>query len=134
MRTLSVSVLLALTALFSAVAARALPAPNLPPGWSHAVINVVIGRRPHTLTYDRGTVQSVTATSLNLRERDGTVVTINVAPTTKITVQGRPATLAEVRRFEVATTVSIDGGAAATVKVRIPPGLAAATRKARLAR
>ncbi len=130
MRTARLSSLAALAALVLASGAGALPAPNLPPGWSHAVINVVIKRQPHTLTYDRGTVQAVTPTSLSLRERDGTVVNVAVSPATKVTIAGKPATIAQVRRFEVATTVSIDGGPAATVKVRIPAGLGALVGRA----
>ena len=34
---------------------------SLPPGWSHVQVNVVIGHQPHTVAYDRGRVQSVSA-------------------------------------------------------------------------
>ncbi len=106
--------------------ASSLGVPGLPPGWSHAEINVTIRHQPHTLIYDRGRVTAVTATSLTLREHDGSVVTVDVSPASRVTVAGRPGSLAEVRRLEIATTLRVDGGAATKVTVRIPPGLAAA--------
>jgi hypothetical protein len=105
-------------------AAQILRGPNLPPGWSHAEINVVIKHQPHTLTYDRGQVQLVNASSLTLKERDGTVWTINVASTATITINGAPAQLSQVRPRETATTVAIDGAPAVSVRVQIPPWLA----------
>jgi hypothetical protein len=100
------------------------PVSSLPAGWSHAQINVVIHRQPHTLTYDRGRVVSVTPTLLILREPDGSLAQITVSPSTQVTIAGQPASLAEIRRGEQAITVSVDGAAAAAVRVRIPPGLA----------
>ena len=32
------------------------PLAGLPAGWSHATVNVLIKRQPHTLIYDRGRV------------------------------------------------------------------------------
>jgi hypothetical protein len=116
----------ALASAASAQAVRLAGVPNLPPGWSHAEINVVIRRQPHTLIYDRGRVQSVTGSSLTLRERDGNAVTVAVGSSTKVVIAGRPATLAQIRPREVATTVSLDGGPAMSVFVRIPPAVAAA--------
>jgi hypothetical protein len=134
-RTLTISAgsLLAAATLAGAAAAIRLPrAPSLPPGWSHAQINIVVKRVAHTLTYDRGRVVSVGPDSLTLREPDGTMQTIGVDSGTKITIAGQPGTLDQIRRLEVATTVSVDGGPAAVVKVTIPPGLAALARGARL--
>ncbi len=109
-----------------------MPRPSLPPGWSHAEVNVVIKKVPHTLTYDRGRVAAVTASSVTLRERDGSLWTIPVTAATVVRIAGQPSSLAQVRRFETATAVRIDGGPAATLTVQIPPGLAAIA--ARLAR
>lgn len=128
-----VSVIGAAVLAGSAGAMRIPRSPNLPPGWSHAQINIVVKRVAHTLTYDRGRVVSVGPDSLTLREPDGTMQTIGVDSGTKITIAGQPGTLDQVRRLEVATTVSVDGGPAAVVKVTIPPGLAALVRRARLA-
>ena len=92
----------------------------------------MIKRIPHTVAYDRGRVQSVTATSVTLKERDGSVWTIGVGPSTKVTIDGVAATIAQVRPLEQATTMAVDGGAATFVRVQIPPALAAAlARQAR---
>jgi hypothetical protein len=101
------------------------PVSGLPAGWSHAQINVVIRRQPHTLTYDRGRVVSVTPTQLVLRERDGSMAQITLSPATKVTIAGRGATLAQIRPLETAVTVSVDGGPASAVRVTIPAWLAA---------
>lgn len=103
-----------------------LPKPSLPPGWSHAEVNVVIRRVPHTLTYDRGRVAAVGPSSLTLRERDGSLWTIPVTSSTVVRIAGQPASIADVRRLEQATSVRVDGGPAAAVTVQVPPGLAAA--------
>ena len=103
-----------------------IPRPSLPAGWSHAEINVVIKHQPHTLIYDRGRVVAVTASALVLRERDGSVVTIAVSPTSQIKIAGQPAVLSQIRRLEIATTVGVDGGPAVLVSVQIPRGIAAA--------
>src|ERR1700684_2511166 len=84
-------------------AAGAVPrVPGLPPGWSHAEINVVIKGTSHTLIYDSGRVIAVSATSLTLRERDGTVWVINVSPATQITIDGQAASISQVRPLETA--------------------------------
>ena len=104
------------------------PPPTLPAGWSHAQINVVVRRVPHTLTYDHGRITAVSPTSLTLREPDGSVVTIALDSSTRVLIDGSTGSIAQVRRLEIATTVSVDGGPAARVNVRIPPGLAAMLR------
>ena len=127
MRTLLALVASALAASVLAGGAGAIrlpPPPNLPAGWSHATVNVVIRRVPHTFTYDHGRVVAVSSTSLTLREPDGSIVTIAVDSNTRVKIDGRPATIDQVRRLEMATTVTVDGGAAALVQVRIPPALA----------
>ena len=92
--------------------------PNLPAGWSHASVNVVVRGVPHTFTYDHGRVASVGPTSLTLREPDGSVVTIAIDSSTVVRIAGRPASVAQVRRLDMATTVTVDGGPAALVKVQ----------------
>lgn len=126
MRKAGIAVTVLFVALVLAASAAALgPRASLPPGWSHAEINVVIKGQPHTLTYDRGRITSVGPSSLTLRERDGSIVTINVSSATKITISGQPGSLAQVRPREQATSVSIDGGPAATLAIQIPPVVAA---------
>ncbi len=97
----------------------------MPPGAWHATINVRIKGQAHTLVYDRGRVTVVGTSSYTVREADGSSVTINVGSGTAITINGQPATLAQMKPLEQATDVSIDGGTAARVVVRIPPALAA---------
>ena len=106
----------------------------MPPGSTHATINVVINHRAHTLIYDRGQVTAVGTSSYTVREADGTTATINVGPATVITINGVRSTLAQIKPLEQATDVSIDGGPAARVTVRIPPALARLwARQARIA-
>jgi hypothetical protein len=118
-----------LTAGLAGSARGAAAGPALPPGWTHVSVNVIIRHVPHTLVYDRGRIIAVTPTSLTLRERDGSVWVITVAPTAQITLNGQPAALAQLRRAETATTVSVDGGAATKVTVRAGPALAAAVTR-----
>jgi len=107
----------ALTA--SANAIKLPPPPNLPAGWSHATVNVVIQRVPHTFTYDHGRVVAVSPTQLTLREPDESVVTIGLDSSTVVRIAGRLASADQIRRLETATTVTVDGGNAALVKIPI---------------
>jgi hypothetical protein len=95
------------------------PPPNLPAGWSHATVNVVIRRVPHTFTYDHGRVAAVSPTQLTLREPDGSVVTIGLDSSTVVRIAGRLASVDQIRRLEMATTVTVDGGNAALVRIPI---------------
>ena len=107
-------------------AARLPKPPSLPAGWSHASINVVVKRVPHTYTYDHGRVVAASPTALTLREPDGSVVTIGLDSSTVVRIAGRPATIDQIRRLEMVTTVTVDGGAAALVQVQLLRSLAAA--------
>ena len=104
----------------AASAAAALPGPgSLPPGWSHAEINVTIRRVPHTLIYDRGRIQSVSPSALTLREVDGSTATIPLVPETRVLIGGRPAAVTDLRRGMTAVTLRIDGGPARQVRARL---------------
>jgi hypothetical protein len=94
--------------------------------WSHAQINVV-GRdgRPHTLIYDRGRVTAVTPSSLTLRELDGSVVTIQVAPNAVVRLNGGIASLSDIRPGFQAMTLGRDGAPARLVRATVPPRLRA---------
>jgi hypothetical protein len=97
------------------------PAASLPPGWSHAEINVTgAGGRAHTLIYDRGRVQALGVASLTLRERDGSVVTVAVAPRATVLVNGRPGTLVQVRAGDHALTRGTDGRPVTLVRATRP--------------
>jgi hypothetical protein len=93
------------------------PFPRLAGGWSHAEINVVIAKQPHTLILDQGRVIAVTASQLTLLETGNpTAVAIPLAPTTRIMIGGRAAQWSELRRRMTAATMRIDGGAAVRVR------------------
>jgi hypothetical protein len=89
---------------------------QFPAGWSHAEINVTQNGVSHTLIYDRGRVQSVSPTTVVLKERDGSVVSVPVSPATSVRVNGQPATLSQVKRRMQATTIRVDGGAATQLR------------------
>jgi hypothetical protein len=66
----------------------------------------------HDYRIDQGRVRAVTGDSLKLRERNGDLVTVPVAPGATIRVGGRPASLAQIRAGSVALTIR-DGGVTA---------------------
>ena len=89
---------LAAAALAAGAGAAKLPAPpSLPAGWSHASINVVVRKVPHTYTYDHGRVVAVTSSLLTLREPDGSMAEIAIAPSTIVRISGRAATIDQVQ-------------------------------------
>ena len=111
---------LALAVAGVAVAAPAPPVPKFPrfPGdWSHADVNVVVKRVPHTLTLDRGRIVQISTTQLTLREKDGSMPTIPITPDTIVTILGRPATILDLRKKELAETLRVDGGPAVRLRV-----------------
>ena len=87
-------------------------ADQLPPGWTHAEVNVTVRGTSHTLIYDRGRVQSVSAAAVVLRELDGSVVTVTLSSSTRVFVDGSRAGIAAVQPGMRAQTVRVDGGAA----------------------
>ncbi len=66
----------------------------------------------HDYRVDRGIIRAKANGSLSVLERDGSLVTISVAPTAAITIGGRPASFAALRRGMVATIIR-DGDAPA---------------------
>ena len=97
---------------------------GLPAGWTHAEINFVVNRVPHTLVVERGRVTAVSPGTMTVLEQDGNSVQVGLAATTQVTVDGRPGQLADIRRGVIATTQQIDGGAARQVRIHVPPPLA----------
>jgi hypothetical protein len=115
-RVLAIAALAAALLVPVASAAAPPPFPKLG-GFTHAEINVRIGKQPHTLILDLGRIQSVDATALVLVESDGSIVTVPISPTTRITLNGRPAIVAQLHKKRlVAETMRIDGGAAVRVR------------------
>ena len=72
----------------------------------------------HVYRLDRGRVRAVNASAgtITLLERDGTVVTIPVAPNARILVNGSPAPLTAVKRKMMALTVRDGDAPAETVR------------------
>ena len=68
----------------------------------------------HDYRVDRGKIRLVTASSLTLYERDGTTVSVPVASTAAVTLNGVTVPLTRLRRGFTATTVR-DGSAAASI-------------------
>jgi hypothetical protein len=116
------AVLLASLSLFASagVAAGAGGAPpqipRIPGTWSHAEINVTIKRQPHTLILDRGRVSQVTTSQITVREGAGGNVAIPVSAQTIVTLDGRRASITDLRRRMFATTMRVDGGDAVRVR------------------
>jgi hypothetical protein len=98
---------------------------SLPNGWTHAEINVTVGGTPHTLVLNTGRVQDASASSLTLREADGSVVVVPVSPSTQVVVNGQPGSIASVVPGALAMTLQVDGNPAQRVQANVPPGLAA---------
>lgn len=65
---------------------------------------------------DRGTIRAKAPGSLTLRERDATLVTVPVAPTATVTINGRVAAFAALRRGMIATVIREGDAAAAEVR------------------
>jgi hypothetical protein len=90
--------------------------PQIPGKWSHAEINVTIKKTPHTLIVDRGKVTEITTTQVTLREGAGISAPIQLNAQTIVTIDGRRATISDLRRRMTATTLRVDGGAAVRVR------------------
>jgi hypothetical protein len=65
---------------------------------------------------DRGRLLRTPGSSLLIREADGTVVTVPVAPDATILLNGRAATFGDLRRGMVVKTVREGGAAASDVR------------------
>jgi hypothetical protein len=78
-----------------------------------AEVLVKDGSALHVYRVDRGVIRSKAGGTLVLRERDGTLVPIAVAPDAAITVRGQPASYSALRRGMAATVIR-DGDAPAT--------------------
>ena len=95
------------------------PFPKLPGNWSHAEINVDVKGTPHTLILDRGRIVQANPSQLTLREADGSMVTVPLAPTTMYTWRGVGVRRQIVRRGLVAVTMRVDEGAAVRVRLSL---------------
>lgn len=93
-------------------------APTLPSSITHlllgsqmvrAEIGVASGdpAAPHDFLLDQGRIRSVGAfaVTLTLREKDGTVVTINVSPSARVKLNGKNASFVQLRKGMMALTI-----------------------------
>lgn len=116
----SLAVLAAAAALVFAASASATPVPQFPSvdgTWSHAEINVRIGKQPHTLILDRGVLVRATRGGLRVRESDGSVVTMPVARRVAVSSAGGPVPFTFLRTGWSIETMRIDGGAAVRIRI-----------------
>jgi hypothetical protein len=60
---------------------------------------------PHDYLLDHGRIRQVGALTLTLKERDGTVVTINISPTARIKLNGQNASFLDLRKGMMALTI-----------------------------
>lgn len=70
----------------------------------------------HDTRIDRGKVRAVTATSVTLLEKDGTLVTVPVAPEAIIHVNARAVPLIRLRKGMTVTVFRTDDAPASTVQ------------------
>jgi hypothetical protein len=85
------------------------------------VILVLNGGQVHDFRIDRGRLRSLPRTgSLELKELDGTVQVIPVAPNAAVTVNGVPASLSALARGMVVTAVRDGSGPAQQVLAEGP--------------
>lgn len=66
----------------------------------------------HDYYLDQGKIRAITPTSITLAERTGELVTIQVAPTAQVSINGRPAAYTALRKRMDAVTFR-DGSAPA---------------------
>jgi len=97
------------------------PFPELSGSWSHAEINVKIKGVPHTLILDNGRIIQASAQQITLREPDGSVVPVSVAPSTIVVLRKRTVFTSALRRGMHAQTMRIDDGAAVRVRASVRP-------------
>lgn len=103
-------------------AAAADPTAGFPAGWTHLQINIVGPRgQAHTEIFDRGRVQSLTASSVTLLENGGVVQTIQVAPNAVVLLNGQPASFSQLQVRDWVRTLGIDGLPARRIVATTPP-------------
>jgi hypothetical protein len=113
----SLSLLLAGSAAAATRGGGAPPFPKLGGAWSHAEINVRIGKQLHTLILDRGRIVQLAPDSLTLREADGTMQAIPVDSSTIVNGIGRVQTIADLKKKMTVQAMRIDGGTAVRLRV-----------------
>ena len=100
--------------------ARALAARFFGPRLARAEIVLGSAGTPSGFRVDRGKVTSVSATALEVRELDGTTVSLPVAADVRVRLRARRGTLADVRRGARVTVVRPVDGPASEIAVGVP--------------
>src|SRR5471030_1546333 len=119
--TAGVGAVMAAVLAFAGAASAASPLASLPPGWSHAAVNVVGPRwQAHTVVYDRGKVTAVGPATLTLKESDDSMVTVAIASNATVRLDGATSTLTQVQPCDNALTVTIDGAPALQLRATSP--------------
>jgi hypothetical protein len=129
-RRKSLIVLSALAALLALNAVLVLAQPGAALPWSlgqqffgpnmvRAEVVLKVGPNVRGYRIDRGTVRVVTSDSVVLLERDGTVVTVPVAPNADVRVRNRRSSLSSLRRGMRVETIR--EGDAPAGRVTSPP-------------
>lgn len=72
---------------------------------ARAEVVLVVRGQVHDFRVDRGRIRAVGKNWIELRELDGTVVTVPVSPVAEILINGQPAPLAALRLGMTATTI-----------------------------
>ena len=60
---------------------------------------------PHDFLLDHGRIRQVGVFTVTLKERDGTIVTINVSPSARVKLNGKNATFVQLRKGMMALTI-----------------------------
>jgi hypothetical protein len=97
------------------------PFPTIVGVWSHDERNVQIKGKWHTMILDHGRIVKSTAGQLTLREPDGTMATIPLAPKTRVAPLRLADTPPAFRRGLWAITMRIDDGAAVRLRLMLRP-------------
>jgi hypothetical protein len=97
------------------------PFPTIVGVWSHDERNVLIKGDWHTMILDHGRIVKSSASQVTLREPDGTMATIPLAPKTKVAPVRFAGTLPAFRRGLWAITMRIDDGAAVRLRLMLRP-------------
>jgi hypothetical protein len=97
------------------------PFPTIVGVWSHDERNVLIKGDWHTMILDHGRIVKSSASQVTLREPDGTMAPIPLAPKTKVAPVRFAGTLPAFRRGLWAITMRIDDGAAVRLRLMLRP-------------
>jgi hypothetical protein len=97
------------------------PFPTIVGVWSHDERNVLIKGKWHTMILDHGRIVKSSASQLTLREPDGTMATILLAPKTRVVPVRFAETPPAFRRGLWAITMRIDDGAAVRLRLMLRP-------------